>query len=528
MKTVIGNKNKSDTKMFFDGAASLAVATAVTKVLGLLYKMPLSRILGDEGMGYFNSAYTVYTFFYILCSAGVPKAVAIVVSENDAKENGAGEKRIVRNALAAFFMIGILATVLFVLFVEKLCGIIGNSGALYTMLAIAPTLIFVSVAGVAKGHLNGNSRLLPLAVSQLIEGGAKFFLGILFALWGERLGLSLPLISAFTVLGITLGSAASALYLFSCSKRATFDKDVGGGAEKHCVGKILKISLPLTLGAGVMSLSNMVDLAMIMRRLRYAGYSESEASALYGNYTTLAVPMFNLVVSLVTPFFIAAVPLLSRAHIKGDSLAFEDELNFTLKKAFFIAVPSTAAFVVYSEELLSLIFVRGTAQVGAPLLTLLAPSLIFLTGQTLVNTALEAKGHYKAPIISMLIGNIPKIFISYFLISDEAFGISGAPLGTLLSYATGFLVSILILHIKTEVHVAFLGEFLRPALCSLAAICVTELAANAFKIGAGALYKIFILACFSVSYLIFAGITVVFRKNYRKTLSISTKKQSAN
>ncbi len=529
MKTIIEKESTADgRRRLFDGAAALAVATVVTKVLGLLYKMPLSRILGDEGMGYFNSAYTVYTFFYILCSAGVPKAVAIVISENDARGNGAAENRIVRTAMIAFFTLGALATLAFMLFADELCRIIGNSGAAYTMLTVAPTLIFVSVAGVAKGHLNGNSRLLPLAVSQLIEGGAKFFLGILFALLGERQGFSLQMISAFTVLGITLGSAASALYLLARSKKVAREKAYKIPEKTHCIKRILKISFPLTLGAAVMSLSNMVDLTMIMRQLRIAGYSEAEASALYGNYTTLAVPMFNLVVSLVSPFFIAAVPILSRAHVNGDRLTFEDELNFTLKKAFFIAVPSVFVFTVYSKELLSLIFVSSAAQIGAPLLTVLAPSLIFLTGQTLVNTALEAKGYYRAPIISMLIGNIPKILISYFLISNEAYGISGAPIGTLASYATGFFISVIMLYVKTDVHVAFFCEFLRPMLCSLAAICITELGVNGFKLGEDVPSRLMILASFSAFYLLFNSLTIVFNKTFRKTLSISTKKPSFN
>ena len=185
---------------FFDGAAVLAIATVVTKVLGLLYKAPLSRILGDEGMGYFNSAYTVYTFFYILCSAGVPKAVSILVSENDAKNERCGERKIIRKALLFFALFGVLLTLLFLTFSDSICRLINNSGAYYTMLVIAPSVLFVSVSGVAKGHLSGNSRLLPLAVSQLIEGGAKFFLGIAFAVVGYWRGMDIKVLCACDLL----------------------------------------------------------------------------------------------------------------------------------------------------------------------------------------------------------------------------------------------------------------------------------------------------------------------------------------
>ncbi len=529
----ISDKKKSHrASLVFDGAAALAVATVVTKVLGLLYKMPLSRIMGDEGMGYFNSAYTVYTFFYILCSAGVPKAVAIVISENDAGGKKNIERRIVNSALAAFFALGAIATAAFIIFARQLCILIGNSGSVFTMLAIAPSVLFVSIAGVAKGHLNGNSKLLPLAVSQLIEGGSKFFLGIFFAVWGAKLGFALPLLSAFTVLGITLGSAASAIYLLIVSERSLpkmqFDESIKRGQRRRNFRKIIKISIPLTLGAAVMSLSNMIDLALIMSRLKFAGYSESSASALYGNYTTLAVPMFNLIVAIVSPFFIAALPILSRSHTRGDIYTFEEELSLTLKKALFVAIPSTFAFIFYSKEILSLIFTDSATELGAPLLTLLAPSLIFLTAETLVNTALEAKGYYKAPIIAMIIGNIPKILISYFLISDPSFGISAAPIGTLVSYAVGFFVSVIFLYAKTDVHIAFFGEFLRAALPTVASITVTELVKNMYGLDKIVLGKLLILAVFGIFYLIFSGIIALFFKKQRKTLSICTKKTTAN
>ncbi len=529
---IIKTEKSRRRELLFDGATALAVSAVVTKVLGLLYKMPLFRIMGDEGMGYFNSAYTVYTFFYILCSAGVPKAVALVISENDAKGKRSSEGRIVKSALWAFLLLGSIATAVFIIFADALCVLIGNSGAVFTMLAVAPSVLFVSLAGVAKGHLNGNSKLLPLAVSQLIEGGAKFFLGIFFALVGVRLGFSLQLLSAFTVLGITLGSAASALYLLSASKKTLPPKSLVltkvRGEGRTSVKKIIKIAVPLTLGAAVMSLSNMIDLAMIMSRLKASGYTEREASALYGNYTTLAVPMFNLVTSVLSPFFIAAVPLLSRSHTRGEQLAFEEELNITLRKALFVAVPSAAAFVMYSEEILSLIFTKESAKLGAPLLVLLAPALIFLTLETLVNTALEAKGFYKAPIISMCIGNIPKIIISYLLISNIKYGISAAPIGTLVSYAVGFLISVIILYGKTDIHVSFFRAFITPALASFSAISAAELFKNCLNMHSSFIFRLAILAVFGSIYLILMLVFNYLDKKRRKFLSICTKKYTIN
>lgn len=515
-------------KIFFDGASALAVATVVTKILGLLYKAPLSRILGDEGMGYFNSAYTVYTFFYILCSAGVPKAITIIISENDAKNRRANEKGIIRSALLAFLLLGVTLTALFIGFSDEICGIIKNNGALLTMLTIAPSILFVSLAGVAKGYLNGNSRLVPLAVSQLIEGSAKFFLGIAFAIIGARRGMPLPLLSAFTVLGITLGSIFSALYLLICAKRVIpRDAPVYRNNPVGIVKRIFKIAFPLTLSAAVMSISNMVDLVTIMDRLHAIGYDEASASALYGNYTTLAVPMFNLIVALVSPFFIAALPMLSRSYSSNDRQSFEGELGIALKKSFFIAVPSCFAFIFYSKEILSIIFEREAAELGAPLLTFLAPSLIFLTGQSIINTALEATGHYKAPIITMLIGVVPKLAASYFLISNEAVGIAGAPIGTVLCYASGFLASVLILYTQTDLHAPVFRELLRPFAASVGAAAISELLKNCMTEKLPELaFSVITVIIFGFLYLVFYAFSLVWNRNKWNYLSKCTKKSS--
>lgn len=517
---------KSKAKAIFDGAAVLAVATVITKVLGLLYKVPLSRILHDEGMGYFNSAYTVYTFLYIICSAGVPKAVAIVLCEDGAKHSSRSrEEKTVRSALALFLALGIAATLLFIVFSEKIAALIGNLDAAPTMLAVAPSVLFTSLAGVAKGHLTAKSRLLPLAVSQLIEGGAKFFLGVLFAVIGQGRGMPLPTLSAFTILGITLGSAASAIYLLVRSHRTLPPKtEEQAEGKSRALGRILRLSIPLTLGAAVMSISNMIDLAMIMKRLTAQGYTAKEASALYGNYTTLAVPMFNLVTALISPFFIAALPLLTRANARGNSLDFSDKVSLTLKKALFIATPSVFAFVFYSKEILSLIFTEEAANVGAPLLSMLAPSLIFLCGQTLINTALEAKGHVTAPIISMLVGSVPKILISYFLISDSAFGISAAPIGTLASYATGFLVSALTLYARTDVTVPLFRGFMPSALAAISALFVSETLKNLLTIPEGFIGRLVLLSIFGIIYLIFSIIISFLCRKTRKHSSFCTKK----
>lgn len=430
------------------GAFSLTLSTIIVKILGLIYKIPLSSILGDEGMGCFNSAYTVYAFFYLLCTAGVPKAVMIMVSEAKAKGRAIEERRIVNVASIMFFTLGIVVTSLFVLFSAKLAALIGNSRSAATMIAIAPSIIFISLSGVIRGYLSANMRLIDIAVSQIVEGVGKLALGLIFASFGRRLSLPLEIISALTILGVTFGAMFGLVYLLICSKIKISKEKEGqnehSASKRHIARRILSISIPITVSAAVMSITNIIDLGLIMRSLVHIGYSESQASALYGNYTTLAVPMLNLAVSIITPISVAFLPTFTESIVRFDD---EGLLN-TEKSAFeitaFLSAPMTVGLMLFAREILDLLFKNSSTDIGAALLCSLAPSILFSSTLINVNTLLEAKGMVKAPLVSMLFGSIGKVFVSYFVITRTDLGIFGAPIGTVVSYGIALAVSLII------------------------------------------------------------------------------------
>ena len=208
------------------GTISLTISTVIVKILGLIYKIPLSNLMGDEGMGYFNSAYAVYTFFFILCTAGVPKAIMIMISEAKATNNKS-EEIIVRTAMISFLFLGTIVSLLFIVLANPLSNLIGNRKSAATMIAIAPSIIFISLSGVIRGYLSAEMRLLEISVSQILEGVGKLVFGLIFAILGVRLSLPLPIISALTILGVTFGAIIGLIYLYICSKNHKTDKITG-------------------------------------------------------------------------------------------------------------------------------------------------------------------------------------------------------------------------------------------------------------------------------------------------------------
>lgn len=429
-------------RSILNGAVAMAIATLIVKIIGVLYKVPLAYIIGDEGMGYFNTAYSIYAFFYVISSAGIPKAITMLIARTDASENEA--EYICRGLLKTFGLIGAILTAVFLALARPISIWVGSSRSLAAMLGIAPSIFLVSLSGVLRGYMNGRSRLAPIALAQLIEAISKLVFGLTLAILGMKLLLPLPAICALAILGITLGSFFSLLYLYlSCfgiSHKAN-EKRITAGSRMVMV--VIIQAVPLTLSAVIGALSGILDLGMVINGLRAAGYSEAMANSIYGNYSTLAVPMIGLVSAILMPVSMAILPKLSTLSLESA------EFGETLRCGWLITVAASAPisimFYLYSFEILDILFPSFQSVSGAPALAALSLAAIFLPILTLINTALEAAGKIGYALLSLSAGMLVKIVVSLILIPSANFGILGAAVGNVASYAFSLALSIVFL-----------------------------------------------------------------------------------
>ena len=174
-----------NTKKLLSGAAWLGLSAILLKIIGLVYKIPMSYLLGDEGMGYFNSAYTVYTFFYIIGSAGIPKAVSILC----AKVNESEAKSVFILIYRVYLLLGAILSVTLLISANFIADSIGNSNSFYSIFAISPTVFFVCASGVLRGYLNGKTKFIPVATSEIISAFSKLFIGLFFAFYAIKKGI---------------------------------------------------------------------------------------------------------------------------------------------------------------------------------------------------------------------------------------------------------------------------------------------------------------------------------------------------
>lgn len=512
------------------GAFSLTLATLIVKLLGLIYKIPLSYFLSDEGMGYFNSAYTVYTFFYLVCNSGIPKAISIMTTESFVKKRYSDERKIFITSLSVVSILGIALCSVFVLLSRGIANIISNPASSIAMMAVAPSVAFIAIGGVIRGYLNGRARLLPIAISQVLEGAGRLIFGLAFSFVAIKLKFALPTIAAFAIFGVTIGSALGLIYLSISIKKENKDYNIRQNDRtqlktKDIIRRLVAVAIPITASAGVMSISNIIDLGMIMSRLSNLGYTEEQASALYGNYTTLCVPMFNLVAAVISPIAVAALPLFTKHVALGDKESFKITLKGAVELGAFLTVPCAFGLMFFPLEVLKLIFPDASATLAAPLLTLLAPAIIFMCALTVVNTALEAVGRISAPLISMSVGAIAKIAVTYFLVGNEPYGILGAPIGTVVFYFTALFVSFAIMITKTDIPCSAFLSFFLPIINAFLSVLAVKLAvgylSSEFNFGVNILL---IIPLCAVLYLFFSWITGTFSQKRVKIMSEYTKR----
>ncbi len=461
---------------FMSGVLVLSFSTLLVKIIGLAVKIPLLSILGAEGMGYFNSAYEIYAMLCVIATAGLPTALSILVSARESAKGRSEAESVYISAMRIFIAIGAIGSLFMLAFAKPLAELIGNPDAYYCILAISPALFLICVSSSVRGYFQGLRNMVPTAVSQMIEAIGKLILGVGFGILALSKGATVSVAASFSVLGLTVGIFVSMLYLLILKSKVGREAVVSDRSELSEISKqLLQIAFPITLGSAILSACRVVDMTLILRRLQSFGMEASRANEIYGSYTTLAVPVFSLVPSLITPISLSLVPQLTAAITsqRNDTQAIISDR--AIRMTVLLAVPASMGIAVYSKDILSLLFSGETSaiSVAAPLLSALGPSVVFSGLITTTNAILQSYGRTMMPIVSMSIGTAVKIILAYVLIGIPSIGALGAPISTLICDITVTAINLYVIGSivpRSERNSSVARTYLRPFIASSIAI----------------------------------------------------------
>lgn len=420
------------------GVGLLTLSSLMVKVMGLFYRIPLLELLGTEGMGYFNTAYELYALLCVLSTAGLPVAMSILISALEAEGRRGEIRRVFWVALALFGGVGCLGTGLLLGGARYLAILLGSPLSVACIRGVAPTVFLICLSSAFRGYFQGRGRMLPTAVSQVMEAGGKLLLGLAFAGVAVARGEALPVVAAYAVSGLTVGTGLSVLYLLW--HKALRDRreavPPAPASPSPVLRPLLGIAVPITLSSGLISLTRCVDVALIQHRLQTVGYTSAEATALYGCYSTLVIPIFNLLPSLTTAVAFSATPALSGAMKRGAAglPALRQTATLALGVTLLPAIPGALGVSVFAKDILTLLFPgqpEAVAQ-GAPWLSCLGLSIPFACLVTVTGAMLQAAGRPRLPFLSMLLGVSVKVVAAYILLGHRDWGMAGMPVSSLL------------------------------------------------------------------------------------------------
>lgn len=435
---------------FMVGAAILTVSTLAVKILGLLFSMFLANFIETESMAYFYTAYDIFSVFLMLSTAGLPIAVSRMVGTAYAQGRKKEADRVFFVSFWLFFAIGLLGCLAMFFGAEWIsASVMSTPGAAPAVMALSPTMFFISIMSALRGYFQGRSNMTPTAVSQTIEAVAKVVVGVGLALYILRQYDSHDWAAVGAILGVSFSAFLGTLYLVLYKLRqsrkdraAALPENDISASSRELFTNLLKFAIPITLGSCFLSFLDMVDSAILMHRLQTAaGFSELDANFLKG-LLGHARKFFDLPGAFVIPISTSLLPVLSGAAASNDQRSVNHISSVSLRVTFLISVPASVGMCLFAKPICSLLLPGNpeAAAGTAPLLSLLSVAIAFNCTLYTTNAILQALGHPSIPVLNMAVGGLVKIGLSYLLNGIPEINVMGSAVSTIVSY---FLIMVL-------------------------------------------------------------------------------------
>ena len=466
-------KNKKET--FLKSILALILSQVLIKIIGLAYKLYLTNRegFGDSGNAIYSSGFQIYALLLTFSSTGVPNAISKLISERVAIGDNRGAHRIFKISFFMFAVIGGIGTVLLFIFAKVIADTwLQIPEAEQSLIALSPSIFFVSIISVFRGYFNGTQRFSVTAKSQSIEQFVKtVFTIVLVEIVAILCSVNTTLMAAAANLATSVATAISFvyIYLYYVSKRKEIAQDIASSTNyvptriRKTMKKIISVAFPISISSLMSSFSKNIDSFTVVRFLKEF-MSEIEAKKQYGilsgKIDTLCALPLSINVALVT----ALVPNIARANAKRNFEEVKHKSRLFLLFSIVIGLPSTVGMMIFSKQILILLFPKASQ--GADLLSLASVSILFMVMLQTINGILQGIGEVQIPSIALGIGTICKLICNIVLIKKPNIGIFGAIIGNIVCNGIAVLIGYRVLIKKIDIKLDFKNILFKPIIAT--------------------------------------------------------------
>ncbi len=474
---------KKTQKSFVKGAAILAGMGFVSKIIGAVYTIASTSIVGTYGMSFYTMTFPVYTFLLAISSAGLPVAISKMVSERVAHNDYKAAHEVFLKAIKAMFGIGLITTIFMIVFSKPIAIMLGSVDASLTIKAIAPSVFFVAIISAYRGYFQGMQQMMPTAVSQIIEQVVKAIAGLLLAwLWigkGEIYG------AAGAVVGITISEVFAFIYLSILYQRrkADFHSDIMStqytDLTQHIGRRLIYLATPIIVGACAMPLVQLADTTIITNTLNGMNsvvllgqeiiLNKRIVHSLFSLLTAYVNPIVNMPAVFSLALAVSLVPSISTSKARGDLNGISNKAGIGVKLSLLIGLPCAAGLYLLATPIIHLLYAKLSGDnllIAGHLMEIMALAVLFLTILQTMTGILQGLGKTYLPVINLFIGIGVKVLFSIFLIRIPGINVQGAAYGTVACYAIAALLDVICVIKYAKAKLSVLQDFVKPVLAT--------------------------------------------------------------
>ena len=472
------------------GAMILSIGVMLSKIIGLVYRIPLTNIIGSEGNGLYSSAYQVYIIILTLTATAIPAGLSKLIAEREAVGEHREAERIFKVTLRAGFICSLILAVIVVLGADWISDLFfpkENVGQ--PIRVLVPTILIMTVVASLRGYFQGLDNMVPTASSQVIEQIFHVIFTVILAYYLiER-----SLLSAVTgaTLGTSIGALAALLALivtYVKTKKArkpilVAQKSFHQESNRVILKQVLAIMLPIIISTCVFSIMTFIDLSMItnllpesLSQLKASGLIETIpvadaahleigkiATSLKGQYGFQYNTFINIPISVIVQLAAASIPAIAASMAINKRKDANEKIQMIFKLGMIIAAPTAVAFLLFGKPIIGLVLKEAT---GGELLSAGAISLIFITIAQLSAAILQAMGEPKKASIHAILACIVKVIINYILIRTPQFHIFGVIYSTTICYAIYGILNLIYLYRHFAIKLEWKQVVIKPIICA--------------------------------------------------------------
>ena len=475
-------------KSFVGGAVILGAAGLVVKLMGAVFRIPVTNWLGG-GMAYYQAAYPIYNILLTLATAGIPVAISRMVAERTVVGDHYAANNVFKVSFRLLGGIGLGTGLLCLVGANWYANQIGLPETAYALRALIPALVLIPIMSAYRGYFQGMQNMNPTAVSQIIEQVFRVGIGLaLTKILLDRFAEN----PEYAAAGATFGASAGAIggllvvWLIYMANRKVIIKKINRGRLKtreksgDITKKILIIAIPITLGACIMPFMNLIDASIVSNRLQDIGFSYSEAKNLFTELSSMAGTVVNFPQIIVQSIAISLVPAISMAFREKDGNGLKINVQMGMRMANILSFPCAAGLIILAEPVLVLLYRSqyDMAVDAAGSLMMLAFGFIFLAIAQTLTGALQGIGKQLIPVRNLIIGAVFKTIITYMLVGVESLNVIGAAIGTCIAYMIAAVLDIMAIKKYTGVRFNIIQTFIKPIIATLAMSVMTIISYN--------------------------------------------------